>query len=367
MPLRLAALALGLTQSATPVPPPIVTAPPVPERQLLAWMPGTVTCAGGTVQPVRMRRPYLALVYPFADQPKPVDYRFRLDASGRPLSIERVPTTGYVPYADDIGPSLAASRFAAGGERKDCQISYSARRTSYAETPVDDLISYTLNPVGGRLPREGWAAIFPAAATCDKDPRPAPLNQVFPDFDKVAATPGVRDWTMLAYDLDAGGKPTGVRVLTGTGNAALDREASAALVQSRYTNGPKTGCRFPYYRAAGVLEAPAAPEKDSVRPAGATCPREIDWAKRPPLRYPDPYRKRSIEGWALIGFDVAPWGGTGAITVLASEPSADFGVAATQLIREGVVAVSKTGFTGCVERVRFAMGKPGMTPNTEGD
>lgn len=366
MPLRLAALALVAPQANSPVPPPIVTLPPTPARQLLAWMPGAATCGGRPVAAVGMRRPYLALTYPSADTPKPVEYGFRLDAAGRPLSIARTtPANVYVPFGDDIGPSLAASRFVAGGERNDCRISYTARRTSYAETSLDDLISYTLNPIGGRLPREGWAAIFPASATCDKPPRPAPLTQVFPDFDKVAGTPGVRDWTMLAYDLDAAGAPTGIRVLSGTGNAALDAAGAAALAASRYTNGPKTGCRFPYYRAPAVLAAPDAPEKAASRPAASTCPRDIAWIKRPPLRYPEPYRRRSIEGWAMIAFDVAPWGGTGAIKVLASEPSADFGVAASQLIREGTITVSDAGFTGCVERVRFLMGKPGQATNSE--
>ena len=34
---------------------------------------------------------------------------------------------------------------------------------------------------------------------------------------------------------------------------------------------------------------------------------------------------RAIEGWAVIAFDVAPWGGTGNVRVVASEPAADFG------------------------------------------
>lgn len=350
------------------LPPAVVSAPAIsptaPSRLLFAWMPGEARCGRATVHAVTQRRPYLSLVFSSISPPKPIAYSFKIGADGRPGKITRISTNGYTPYAADIGPSLAASRFTPGVERPDCRIDYTPRITTYAQTPVEDLISYSLNPSDGALPREGWAAIFPATATCDKEPRPAPLTQVFPDFDKVPGTPGSRDWTMLAYDLDSRGKPEKISVLTGTQNRALDTAGTAALSRSRFTQGPKTGCRFPYYRAPEILEASASPEKEPLRPANATCPREIEWASQPPLRYPEPYRKRSIEGWALIGFDVAPWGGTGAIKVLASEPADDFGTAASALIRVGKVEVSGSGYTGCVERVRFLMGKPGLPANT---
>jgi len=334
-------------------PPPVVATPL--QQQLLAWMPGEVRCAGTPVQARLWRRPYQSLSRgPVA--PAPVTYRFRLDAAGRALSIARE-ALPYAPYADDIGPSLAATRFAAGGERRDCTVTYTARLTAYADTPVADLISYTMTPTNGRLPREGWTAIYPAAATCDDEPRPAPLTQAFPDFAKVAGTPGSRDWTMFAYDLDAGGAPTRITVLAGTGNNALDAAGAAALARSRYTGGPRTGCRYPYWKAAEILPAPPTPERADQRDG---C--RAEWASRPPLRYPASYRRRSIEGWADIGFDVAPWGATGNVAVLASEPAAEFGEQAATLIRAAQRTASPTGATGCVERVRFVMGRPGTDP-----
>ena len=337
--------------------------PPAPvaprnERLLSAWIPGEAHCGDVPVAAVAMRRPYLAYAYGSSDGPVTATYRFRLDNDGRPLSIVREGQV-YLPYGEDIGPSLAASRFARGPERGACTVTYALRRTAPAATPLGDLTSYTLNPMQGQLPREAWAGIFPATATCDKEPRPAPLVQAFPDFAKVRGTPGVRDWTMFSYDLDADGAPRHVTVLTGTGNAALDAAGHAALMRSRYANGPRTGCRYPFWKAAAVLPAPLAPDKEALRPAAATCPDRMDWAIKPPLIYPAPYRKRSIEGWAAIGFDLAPWGATGNIRVLASEPAAEFGAAAAEMIRVATVAASPTGAVGCVERVHFVIARPG--------
>lgn len=55
----------------------------------------------------------------------------------------------------------------------------------------------------------------------------------------------------------------------------------------------------------------------------------------------------------MIAFDVAPWGQTGNVRVLAAEPAAEFGDAAQQIIRGAVKPPSPTGYTGCVERVRY--------------
>jgi len=43
----------------------------------------------------------------------------------------------------------------------------------------------------------------------------------------------------------------------------------------------------------------------------------------PPLMpFPSRFRRRAIEGWSEIGFDVAPWRATGNVRVLASTPAA---------------------------------------------
>ena len=108
------------------------------------------------------------------------------------------------------------------------------------------------------------------------------------------------------------------------------------------------------------------PEEASFRPADATCPAQAEWAVSPTLTYPDNFRRRGIEGWAMIGYDVAPWGATGNVRVLATQPSDEFGAQAMRIITTAKRVPSATGYTGCVDRVSFKMGptqrKPGGPP-----
>jgi TonB family protein len=354
--------AASLVQSVAP------SAPPAPiiggphARRLQAWLPGEVRCDGRPVAAISWRRPYLA--YAWANpQTVEVTYRFELDQTGRPLDIKLV-APGFAPFGDDIGPSLAASRFRVEGARADCIVSYSARFSDPADTPVEDVVSYTMAPSQGQLPREWWGGIFPASATCDDEPPPMPLTQSFPDPARVPGTPGVRDWAMFAYDTDTKGQPINIRLLTGTRNAVLDREGAAALARSRYTAGPRTGCRMPYVRMAEIMPAPPVPAYAQLGLAEPPAGCKGEWANKPPLSYPQNYRRRSIEGWAIIGYDLAPWGGTGNVRVLAAQPAAEFGERAAALIRAATRQPSSTGVTGCVERVRFVMGRPGIDPET---
>lgn len=340
-------------------PPPIDVVGNMPaQRPMLAWMPGEARCGGELVSAVMMRRPYTTLGWAYDGPPQAVSYRFRIDDTGRPLSIAR-DGSSHLPQTDDIGPALASTRFAAGATREDCEIIYTARRTPLEAAPVEDLISYWLNPIAGSVPGKVWNRIRPAGATCGDEPRPQPLTQVFPDFPTLSSTPGIRDWSMVAYDQDASGRPINVRIAYGTRNEALDKAAVTAMTASRYSGGARTGCLYPYRRRAGKMAAPALPDPEPLRPAGSNCPTEENWATRPALIYPEPYRRRSIEGSAIVAFDVAPWGETGNLRVLASEPSDDFGRQAMNLIRNAKKAPSASGYVGCIDRFHFVMGPTG--------
>lgn len=352
-----------------PVPPPMAMrdVPPVPGptdnlRTLAAWMPGAVRCGGTTITPVTLQRPWSALGW---SQQRPVAeaqrYRFRIDENGRALSI-RPELEGYVAGDADLAPALAVSRFPAGAPQEDCTIAYIPQHTPLAQAPIGDVISYSLTPLSGKLPAEGWARIQPAEASCLNNPRPQPLLQAFPNFSKLPGTPGVKHWSMLGYDLDERGRPRNVRVVDGTRDAALDRASVQAMRGSRFTGGARTGCRYPFWRNPTTLVAPETPTEDSLRPANSTCPSNDDWATPPRLRYPTAYQRRSIEGWAVVAYDVAPWGELGNLRVLASEPSTDFGHQALQVLRSARKPPSATGRVGCIDRVLFRIGDDGMPP-----
>ena len=237
--------------------------------------------------------------------------------------------------------------------KKGCAIVFSPELMPIDDAPLSALMAYSANPVSGPLPPEAWKRIF-ATGTCKGDSVAGLRNRAFPNFRAIPAEPGVRDWSMVGYDVGQSGASINVETLASSGNAALDEASRAATTETRYWSGAFTGCRFSYWRSAGTLPAPPAPEEDAFRPAGATCPERREWATPPVLRFPEPYRRRAIEGWAVVTYDVAPWGEINNIQVKASQPSADFGAQAVTVLRSARVKPGP-GAVGCVERVRFVM------------
>lgn len=340
---------------------PVVTVPPAPpvvpswraSQQMLSWNPGEVRCDGVAVDGTAVRRPAVEMAVLDPQRNKAMSYRFAIDATGRTRSIVREngePT----PFGQDVGPALAASRFPAGAKRENCQISYAPKFDPLRSAPIADLVAYSIHPTGQKLPQEGWDR-FGTPGNCRDKPRPSTLLRAYPDFSKVRSTPGARDWSLVAYDTDAEGRPIDARIAHGTGNAELDAAAVEAVRASRFTGGARTGCLYPYWRAAGKLAAPGRPAEEQMRPANAVCPAKVEWATRPTTYYPPAYRKRGIEGWAIVSFDIAPWGEVSNVKVLDAQPSADFGQQATFIVRSGRVAPSAQGASGCVETVKFMM------------
>lgn len=334
------------------IPPPVAAHQASPS-QMVSWNPGEARCDGLAVDGAGVRRPAVDVAMLDPQRVRPVSYRFAIDGAGRTRSIARG-AGDFTPFGQDIGPALAASRFPAGASRENCEIGYAPKIVSLATAPIADLAGYSILPTGPRLPKEGWDR-FGTPGNCRDDPRPSALLRGHPDFRKLKTTIGARDWSLVAYDTDASGRPINVRIAHGTSNAELDAAAVEAVRVSRFTGGARTGCFYPYWRAAGKLAAPERPAEDQLRPADAVCPAKVEWATRPRTNYPPAYRKRAIEGWAIVSFDTAPWGEVGNVKVLEAQPSDDFGQQAVFIVRSGRVAPSAQGATGCVETVKFAM------------
>jgi TonB family protein len=340
---------------------PVVTAPPAasivgdqrasPQR-MVSWNPGEVRCDGEAIGEAALR-PAVEIAFIDPQRVRTVSYRFAIDAAGRTHSIAR-DAREFLPVGQDIAPSLAATRFAGGAKREHCMIEYAPKFDRLSGAALTDLIAYSINPTGQKLPKEGWDRIG-TVGNCRDKPRPAALLSGHPEFLKLKATPGARDWSLVGYDTDAAGRPVNVRIAEGTGNDELDAAAIEAIRVSRFTGGARTGCLYPYWRSAGKVAAPEKPAEEQMRPANAVCPARIEWAMRPTTYYPPAYRKRAIEGWAIVAFDTAPWGEVGNVRVLEAQPSADFGEQAMVIVRRGRVAPSTLGASGCVETVKFVM------------
>lgn len=353
---------LAMTMDISMPPPRFAADGGPPTRMLLSWMPGEAQCDGRQVTHVMLRRPLGELSFGPAKKKPSISYAFEIDAAGRPLSIVR-DNEGSTGFSGDVAPALAASRFAAGA-RKNCRIAYSGEVRALGEAALEDLASYTMTPTSRPLPKEGWDRLR-GAGNCIAAPFPQPLLRAFPDFDKLPGTPGVKDWSLVGYDTDGKGAPVGMETLFGTGNKALDAAARKAVGDSRFTGGARTGCRYPYWKAPGTLAAPPAPTEQSLRPEGSNCPAKSRWSRPLATRFPEPWRRRAIEGWAIVTYDVAPWGGIGNAKVVAAQPAAEFGQAALTIIQNASAAPSPQGATGCVETVRFAMGRPAAPATIE--
>jgi TonB family protein len=278
-----------------------------------------------------------------------ITMRFRIDETGRVLGLKRNPS-GYRLMAD-LAPSLAASKFAPGAPRNDCSIVYEQKRTSIADADLPEIINYSITPPR-RAPKELFDRITPAGADCNVQ-RPAVLLRAYPDFDSIPATVGRMDWSMVKFDIAASGKPVKLSVYATTGNKALDKASIEAVAKSRFAKGGKQGCLYPYWRRGGTLEAPPSKELTAYRSEDSTCRQTVDWKFQPPLVYPDNFRRRDIEGWAVISFDVAPWGATGNVKIVAAEPAEEFGEAARQIVVGSLKEPSGQGFSNCVTRVRY--------------
>ncbi|RKH77604.1 TonB family protein, partial [Corallococcus praedator] len=75
----------------------------------------------------------------------------------------------------------------------------------------------------------------------------------------------------------------------------------------------------------------------------------------PTGQFPPQFQRRAIEGWAIVQYDIAPWGATGNMKLLLAEPAAAFGDSALSLVRQAKFPASSTGAAACVMRVRFNM------------
>jgi TonB family protein len=202
------------------------------------------------------------------------------------------------------------------------------------------------------VPREAWLRVRAAGSDCI-EPAPVPQLLAFPDFERLPEQTGERRWTMVGYDIGAGGKPVHIRTVGGTAGPALAAAGVSAIGRSRYERKARTGCLYPYWQRSRPIAAPEPPSQESLRPAGATCPDPLPYDKQPTLTFPQNYQRRNIEGWATVAFDVAPWGATGNWRVLAAEPAAEFGDWALTVVRGATKRPSITGYVGCVDRVRF--------------
>lgn len=349
---ELFAAALAANNVPPPPPPSIVTVAPgqAAERQILTFNPGPALCgAAGAEIPIAVLVAPNPVALSRALVREPVTVSFDIDADGRAFNIRSDALRNIRADGRDIVPSLRASRFAAGAQRLECQITYTPVFQNRDEAPPELLGRLGASP-RTRLGKEDWDRISPG--DCREGKRLAPLVRGYPDWRRHERSEGARKWTYVTFDIDADGQPVNVATALSSGDPALDAEGREATAKGRFAGGERTGCANVWWTGPETVPAPPAPPV-SEYDGNPACEIDDRWARPPRLTYPENYRQRAVEGWAVLRFDVAPWGEIGAIEVLAAQPSDEIGNAAMAVLRNAQFKPQQGGLSGCVDRVTF--------------
>ena len=371
-----AAPAAHAQPSPTTPPPPLVFSVPGtgPQWRVVSFSdPREAQCAEGRVRPVEARNAPPTVTSYFQQppalagrerQPPAFSYRFHITREGRvgglaptAAPVEAFPASP-MGLQQDVQAALAAWRFRAGRAYSECRITFTGRETAVDTAPRPLLLEL----MASRRPSGGAAQIaqaaLPPGSDCRKGGPPTPRALVFPDFDAIPRRAGGPDWVWLSHDLDGQGRPVNVRVDASSGNAALDAGSVAAVKASRYAPGARRGCLRPFRQGGEVLSAPPRPNIASFVRPGDTCPNTEGQSDRARIvattRYPPNFQERGVEGWAIVRFDVAPWGEIGRVEVVASEPAETFGEVARNLVGSAKAQPGE-GLTGCLQPVQFRL------------
>lgn len=304
-----------------------------------------------------------------------VETTFSIDPEGRPIGIgapsSAPDATGGVVLVgrrvspdDAIQASLAAWRF--DGPARDCRLEVRFTPQLASQAPTETLLAYyAVTRTTGTARDLVERRLAGPAANCDGEARRARPQRLVavPDFRVGATPPGGYGWSVLRWDVDEDGRSRNVETLGSSGDAAFDAEARRAVGETLLHPGPALkGCVYNFYRYGGLLEAPERPPtpEDPLK----SCPAEINdrYKPRPNLTFPDAFRRRSIEGWALIRFDLATWGQVGNAAVVDAQPAHVFGREALSIVSGGRAQPGFTPGVRCTIPVRFHM--PEETPDT---
>ncbi|HEV7289312.1 TonB family protein [Sphingomonas sp.] len=365
--LMLLAAAAQTATIAVPSPPPPrspthLAAPSVvhleARQHLVDYEGATAQCGGRVVAPLAAVAPFTQVARIGIDPPRAYEMTFTIGDDGRPLGItQRVAASGprgYVP-GTDLAPALSLWRFPASAAGAACTMTFTGRSVPFDRAAPADL--YRVAALRMANPSEFQMVMqqIRKSGDCAGAGRPRMLLRAFIDDRRIPQTPGVPSYAVASFDVDADGVPHNPGIVASDGNRVLEAAASDAAGRSRYVgNAPRTRCTIPFVRGAvDPVPAPPMPPKSDY-PAG-TCPEVIRWARPLTQQFPDAFRRRAIEGWAIVRYDLAPWGATGAVTVLASEPAAEFGEQARRMIIAASAEPAPSGAQGCIARVHYRM------------
>lgn len=277
---------------------------------------------------------------------------FAIGPDGRPRDI-RSPEDGrqLKQAADDRNQATLAAWGFPRSTRSDCRLAITYHPVRVETASLEALAAYfganrQTGPLRDAVERE----LAGAAASCERPPRP--LSYSVPDFNAPGKRPGLQDWSVVRWSVDSEGRPHEVQILASSGAAAFDEQVrEAARRVRRAPDQPVRGCVYNWYRRGATVPAPPMPpppaDPDQV------CPASIIASWRPRVSPgPEAFLERGIEGWALVRFDIAPWGEVGKVELVEAQPAGAFGEAAVDMVRRSWAGRGE-GAVGCLQPVEF--------------
>lgn len=363
-------LVLAAAQTATitvPPPPPPRSpthlAPPVIQTplyrpHLVDYDGATAQCGGRIVTPLAAVAPFTQVARLGVDAPRSYEMGFTIGDDGRPLGItQQVAASGPKGYvqATDLVPAFSLWRFPASAAGAACTMTFTARSVPLDRAAPADLYRVAALRMANPSEFQTLMQQVRKSGDCAGPGRPRMLLRAFIDDRRIPQTPGVPSYAVASFDVDADGVPQNPGIVASDGNRVLEAAASDAASRGRYVgNAPRTRCTIPFRRAA-TDPVPAPPMPPKADYPEVRCSQPVRWARPLNLEFPDAFRRRAIEGWAIVRYDLAPWGATGAVTVLASEPAAEFGEQARRMIIAARAEAAPNGAQGCIARVHYRM------------
>ncbi len=320
--------------------------------------PATVTCAGGTARlvegaplPPKTWRVWSPPPVPLLDYvpPKPPTsqvFTFSVNAEGRVTDLKG----GAASYwgTEDQTAIIASWRFAPGAPLSGCSVDAAPTYVPLAEASPAKL--FEIAAVEGRNAAPVIYQTLNATGDCYKGVRRRPATWVYPDlrpFDDKSVDP---PWAALTFDIDEKGAVRNVKTAVQHGDPTLTKATAEATAKSRFQPGPaRTGCRTFVKARPAISAPPARPENAAFERPEDACDITREQMNLPsPMSYPQAFSNRRVGGWAIVRFDVAPWGQIGAIEVLASQPTPAFGQAAHMLVNSARPKPRPAGYHGCI-------------------
>jgi TonB family protein len=291
-----------------------------------------------------------------ARTPPPValSVTFSVDADGAVTDLKRGP--GFTPWPiDDQVAAVASWRFAPRAPAKGCTLDLSPVQTALAETDPAKL--FEILAFERRATPQPVRSALAAAGDCNRGPRATPDLIAYPDmrgFNAKSASPA---WAAVRYDIGVTGAVRDVRIVAQGGPSAFADTVASSVAESRFQPGAtRTGCYAAFAARPKTTPAPKRPDIKAFERPGDACEITREAMNVPASRtFPPAYAKRGVAGWAIVRFDVAPWGQIGNVEVVASQPSEAFGMTARNLVSSARPSAPATGYRGCLIPIIYAI------------